>query len=150
MSTEKGKTLRVEKSYRKAVLVKVNQEREKQMQTSYEVNTGLLYFYLIFGIAFYVYMAYCLMVIANKTGTENAWMAWVPIVNIILMLQIAEKPTWWIILAIIPCLNLIFIVLNIFIWMAIAEKRGKPSWWGVLMIVPFVNLIVPGYLAFSD
>lgn len=110
----------------------------------------VLYVQLIFLVIFYVYFAYCLMVIANKTGTENAWMAWIPIANVILMLQIAEKPLWWVILAIIPCVNLAFIILSIFIWMAIAEKRGKPNWWGILIIVPFANLIVPGYLAFSD
>lgn len=117
---------------------------------NYEVNTTLIFIELILGAAFYVYMAYCLMVIANKTGTENAWMAWVPIVNIYLMLKIGDKPAWWLILAFIPCINIVFFILMILTWMAIAEKRGKPSWWGVLMIVPVVNLIVPGYLAFSD
>ena len=103
-------------------------------------------FFLI-ALAFYVYMALALMTIAKKTNTENAWLAWIPIVNIFLMLNIAKKPLWWFILCLIPFVN---IVIFIILWMAVAEARGKPSWWGILIIVPFVNLIVPGYLAWSD
>lgn len=58
----------------------------------------ILYIELIFTVIFYVYFAYRLMVIANKNGTENAWMA------------IAEKrgkPSWWGILTIVPVANLI-------------------------------------------
>lgn len=102
---------------------------------------------LILWAAMYVYFAFSLMTIANKTGTENSWFAWVPILNIILMLQIADKPIWWIILLLIPFVN---IVIAIMLWMAIAEARGFPSWWGVLLIVPFVGIIVPGYLAFAE
>jgi hypothetical protein len=101
---------------------------------------------VIFGV-FYVYLALALQTIANKTKTENAWLAWVPIANLVLMLNIAKKPVWWIILFLIPLVN---IVMGIIVWMAIAEARGKPSWWGILLIVPVVGIIVPGYLAWSD
>jgi hypothetical protein len=103
--------------------------------------------FLVFAAVLYVYIALALQTIAKKTNTENAWLAWIPIVNIILMLNIAKKPLWWFILFLIPLVN---IVIMIIVWMAIAEARGKPSWWGILMIVPLVNLIVPGYLAWSD
>jgi magnesium-transporting ATPase (P-type) len=104
-----------------------------------------LLFFIIF-LAVYIYMAICLMKMAKKTNTENAWLAWIPIANIILTLQIAKKPLWWIILFFIPLVN---IVMAIIVWMAIAEALGKPSWLGILIIIPIVNLIVPGYLAFS-
>lgn len=66
--------------------------------------------------------------------------------NVVLMLKIARKPVWWIILLLIPPVNIVFAAL---VWMRIAEARRKPKWWGVLAIVPVVNLIVPGYLAWS-
>jgi hypothetical protein len=103
-------------------------------------------FFLI-AIAFYVYGALAFQTIAQKTNTENAWWAWVPILNIILVLNIAKKPLWWIILFFIPIVG---IVIAIIVMMAVAEARKKPSWWGILMIVPVINLIVPGYLAWSD
>jgi hypothetical protein len=107
---------------------------------------SLLLFALIVAILTYIYMAICLMKIAKKTGTDNAWMAWIPILNLLLLLQIAKKPIWWIILFFIPLANIVFIVL---LWMAVAKALGKPEWLGILMIVPIANLIVPGYLAFS-
>jgi len=107
-------------------------------------------FLLIFCISMlvlYVYHALALQTIATKTNTENPWFAWIPILNIILMLNIAKKPIWWILLFLIPLAN---IVIAIIVWMGIAEARNKPNWWGILMIVPAVNIVVPGYLAWSD
>lgn len=109
--------------------------------------SGILFFVLIFALAMYVYIALALQTIAQKTNTENPWLAWIPIINIVLMLNIAKKPVWWFLLFLIPLVN---IVIAIIVWMGIAEARNKPNWWGILMIVPVANLIVPGYLAWSD
>jgi len=44
-------------------------------------QTGAESFFSIFGfliaVAAYVYYSFCLMVIANKTGTENSWLVWI-------------------------------------------------------------------------
>jgi hypothetical protein len=58
--------------------------------------------FLLFFAVFYVYTALALMTIATKTNTPNGWLAWIPIANIILMLNIARKPIWWIVLFLIP------------------------------------------------
>ena len=103
--------------------------------------------YWVFWLIIYVYFAVCLMMIANKTNTSNAWLAWIPILNVFLMLMIAKKPLWWFILLFIPLVN---IVIYVIVWMGIAEARGKPSWLGILMLIPVLNLIVPGILAFTE
>jgi hypothetical protein len=108
---------------------------------------AFLLVFLVIGLAAYVYISLALSTIAKKTNTENPWLAWIPIVNIVLMLNIAKKPIWWILLCFIPLVNIVILVI---VWMAIAEARGKPNWWGILMLVPVVSLIVPGYLAWSD
>lgn len=108
---------------------------------------AFLMFVLCIVLAVYVYMALVLQTIAHKTNTQNAWLAWIPIANIVLMLNIAKKPVWWILLFLIPLVN---IIIAIMVWMGIAEARGKPSWLGILTIVPIANLILPGYLAWSD
>lgn len=95
----------------------------------------------------YVWIALCLYIIAKKTNTENAWMAWVPVANVILACQIAGKPWWWIFLFLIPLVNL---VLGIIVMWKICEVRGKPGWLAILMIVPIANFIIPGILAFTD
>ncbi len=109
--------------------------------------TGMFVFIMLFLAALYVYTALALQTIAQKTNTENPWLAWIPIVNIVLVLNIAKKPIWWIILCLIPLVN---IVISVIVWMAVAEARNKPNWWGILILVPGVGLIVPGYLAWSD
>jgi hypothetical protein len=77
-------------------------------------------FVLLCFAAGYIYVSLALQTIAQKTNTENGWLAWIPIANIILMLNIAKKPVWWIILFLIPLVN---IVMAIVVWMAVAEAR---------------------------
>ena len=106
-------------------------------------------FYLmvaVFAVA-YIYFALALQTIARKTNTANGWWAWIPILQIVLSLNVARKPVWWIILCLVPIVN---IVMWIVIWMGIAEARNRPTWWGILLLVPLVNLIVPGMLAWTD
>jgi hypothetical protein len=107
-------------------------------------------FFMIFwlvALAVYIYMSLAIQAIANKTNTENSWLAWIPVANLILLLNIAGKPIWWIILCLIPIVNIIIFII---IWMGVAEARQKPGWLGVLMIVPLANFIVPGYLAWAE
>jgi len=122
------------------------QEEEAGAAAVAAAGAFMMVFFLFFA-AIYVYMALALSTIAKKTNTPNAWWGWVPILNILLMLNVAKKPIWWIILLFIPLVN---IVIGILVWMAIAEARGKPNWWGILIIVPLVGIIVPGYLAWAD
>lgn len=102
---------------------------------------------LLIGLWIYTYLASCLQIIAVKTDTENGWLAWIPIANIYLTCKIAGKPGWWLLLLLIPVVN---IFISIIVWVEIAKARNKSDWLGILMIVPIVNLIVLGYLAFSE
>jgi len=103
--------------------------------------------YLLIFLVTYLYFAVVLMVLAKKTNTENAWWAWIPVLNLLLFLNVARKPLWWILLLFIPLVN---IVVAILVWMEIAKLRGKPDWIGILVIVPVIGPFVPAYLAFID
>jgi len=116
---------------------------------------GMMVVFMIVGLAIYVFTAWCTMKIADKTGTENGWWAFIPILNLLLLLDIAEKPRLWalaLIGAIIPLLNIIFIFViwggMIYIWMEIADKLGKPKFWGIIAAL-FAPIGI-GYLALSD
>lgn len=104
-------------------------------------------FPMIIGIGFYVYLALALQTIAKKTNTANGWFAWIPIINVFLMLAIAGKSGWLFLLLLIPFINIVILII---VWMGIAKARNKPEWLGILMIVPVANLIIPGILAWSD
>jgi len=97
-------------------------------------------------LAFYIYLAITLMFIAKKTGTSNAWMAWIPILNLYLMCKAAGKSGIWIILLLLPVVNVVAIIL---LWASIAQRLGRSGLWGLLMLIPVLNLVLMGILAFS-
>jgi hypothetical protein len=100
-----------------------------------------------YGILGYVVISLSLMVMAKKEGIDNAWFAWIPILDIYLMTQIAGIEWWYLLLMFIPCVN--FFV-AIYIWWQICEARGKPGVLSLLMLIPIANLLVPLFLAFTD
>lgn len=109
--------------------------------------------YIIITIAVYIYFAFALMTIAQKTKTKNAWLAWIPIANVYLMIQIAKLNWWWIfalLLSFIPIVGSLALTgLMAWWWWRIAEIKKRPGWWGILMIIPIVNLIIIGILAWG-
>ena len=59
------------------------------------LGSGLIMVFLIIGAAAYVYMSLALQTIADKTKTENSWLAWIPIANLVLMLNIPDAKGHW-------------------------------------------------------
>jgi hypothetical protein len=73
--------------------------------------------------------------IYKKAGKEG-WATLVPIYNIVVLLEIVGKPVWWIILLMIPGINLIF---SIWIINLLAKKFGKEESYTIgLLILPFI------------
>lgn len=101
----------------------------------------------IIMLPMYIYFALTLMTIAKKLGLKNGWFAWIPILNIILMFQCAGLSPWLFLLMFVPLANIIVLI---YAYMKIAERRGFESWLGILMIVPIANIIIPGYLAWAE
>lgn len=113
----------------------------------FALSAGIFLFVMIFAIILYVLIAFSLMKIAKRTNTENAWFAWIPLLNLILMLQIARRPMWWLIFFLVPFINIVGIVLQFVIWVDIAKLLGKSAAIGILAgLIPII--FVP-YLAFS-
>jgi len=113
-----------------------------------ETASSGLNFGVLIGIALISYIVFALPFyrMGQKIGSDNPWYAFVPILNLVLMLEIADKELWWILLLFVPCVN---IVVMLILWMAIAERMEKPGWVGLLMLVPGVNCLVPFYLAYG-
>ena len=102
--------------------------------------------FLFFLIVGYLYFSLCLYFIARKLNVSNAWIAWVPLFQIMTLLESASRPLWWALLFFVPIVNLI---VPIYLWMCISENLGKNKWLGLLMLAPIANLIYLGMLAFS-
>lgn len=81
----------------------------------------------------------------EKAG-KPGWAAIVPIYNIIILLQIIGKPLWWIVLLLIPIVNLVvFIIVS----MEVAVCFGKSKGWGVGLLF-FLGFIGYPLLGFGD
>jgi len=113
----------------------------------FALSAGIFIFVMIIVLIVYVIVAMSLMRIAKRTNTPNAWFAWIPLLNLILMLQIAKRPMWWLIFFLVPFINIVGIVLQFVIWVDIAKLLGKQVWVGILAgLIPII--FVP-YLAYS-
>ncbi len=66
------------------------------------IGMGLMIFYLLV----YLFYGYCMYKIFQKAGRTDAWAAFIPIYNIIVLLEVVKKPVWFIILFFIPFVNL--------------------------------------------
>lgn len=58
------------------------------------MGVAFLFMFVVF-VVFWIYWALATQTIAKKTNTENGWLAWIPIANLILWANIARKPIWW-------------------------------------------------------
>ena len=110
---------------------------------------GILFilFILLFALGLYAYVAFCLMKIADKLNVPDSWWAWVPILNILLLVKMSGKPIWWFVLFFVPIAN---IVVGVLVFVAILEALKKPPIFVIGFFVPILNLILLGYLAFGD
>lgn len=97
-----------------------------------------------------IYIAVLILMIAafwkvfTKAG-KPGWASIIPIYNLIVLLEIAGKPLWWIILLLIPIVN---IVIAILVYISLAEKFGKGAGFGIgLIFLPFIFFPI---LAFGD
>jgi uncharacterized membrane protein YhaH (DUF805 family) len=111
---------------------------------------GMVFFvvFLIVAIIAYVYFGLAIMKLAQRLKVEPAWLAWVPIGNVYLLLKMGKQPWWPMLLLlamIIPLVNIVaMIVFVVYLVMAtwkICEARAKPGWWSLLTFIPLVGPI---------
>jgi hypothetical protein len=86
---------------------------------------------VIFMVALAVLMIASMWKIFAKAG-KPGWAAIVPIYNIIVMLEIAGKPAWWIVLFLIPIVSLIA---SIMVAIGLANNFGKGAGFGLGLVV---------------
>lgn len=82
---------------------------------------------LIIQLAIVIVVIAGMWKVFTKAG-QPGWAVLVPIYNGIVLLGIAGKPVWWIILFLIPIVNLIVALL---VALAVAEKFGKSTGFGI-------------------
>jgi len=102
---------------------------------------------LILCVALYVFYCFCLKKICEKCGNQPGVLIWIPIVQLIPLLQIAGMAVWMLILFFIPFVNLVVLVM---MWAKVCSARGKSPWLVIMLFIPIVNIVFIPYLAFSE
>ena len=105
---------------------------------------------LILALSLYLLVAFNLFLIASAwilfvKADQPGWACLLPIYNIIVLLQMAGKPWWWLILYMIPVVSIIISILHM---IALAEAFGKHAGYGIGLA--FLGFIFLPILAFGD
>lgn len=81
-----------------------------------------------------------------EKADQPGWAAIIPIYNLYIVLQIIGRPWWWLLLMLIPFVN---IVISIIVAIELAKSFGKDAVYGIILLWLFS---VIGYiiLGFSD
>ncbi len=97
---------------------------------------------------FIIYIAILVLLIVSqwkiftKAG-KPGWACIIPIYNFIVLLEIIGKPWWWLLLFLIPFVNVIFAI-----WMTnlLAKSFGKNEGFTVgLVLLPFIFVPILGF-----
>jgi hypothetical protein len=85
-----------------------------------------------------VYIAIYVLIVAGlwKTFTkagQPGWTSIIPILNTLVILKLVKRPLWWIILMLIPCVNIV-------VWVIVANDLSKAYGHGVGFTVGLVLL----------
>lgn len=118
------------------------------------IALGVFFIFLI-ALALYIYTSLAGMTIAKKLGYKKAWLAWIPIANIAMVLQLGGFHWAWVFLILIPIVGWIalFVLFIISMW-KIFERRKYPGWFSLSIVLPGVGLILfliaIGFVAWKD
>lgn len=103
-------------------------------------GVGVLLFLVYIGIIV-LYIA-GLWKVFEKAG-QQGWLAIIPILNIYILIRIAGREGWWILLFLIPCIN---IVVAAIVYIDVAAKFGKGVGYGVGMwLLGFIFIPMLGF-----
>lgn len=106
------------------------------------IGIFFLLFVLIFALA--VFMIVCQWKIYSKAG-KPGWACLVPIYQLVVLMEIVKKPVWWIILMMIPIVNVVVLIL---VFIELAKAFGKDGGFAAgLLLLPIVFFPI---LAFGD
>lgn len=91
----------------------------------------------------YIFTSLALAKIGKELGYKNSWFAWIPLLNLIMIMQLGEKSAWWIL---VPLVGEIMMIIAI---MRITEKRGYDKLLGLLVLTGIGTYILLYLLAWS-
>jgi len=108
------------------------------------MDDGVLLLPVLIGLALAVFILASMWKVYTKAG-QPGWACLIPFYNAYILLKIAGKPGWWLILLFIPLVNL---VITIVYSVALAERFGKGAGFGIGLV--FLGIIFFPILAWGE
>jgi len=104
---------------------------------------GLGILMIITILAIYVYISLAWSIIAKSLKYKNQWLAWIPIANISMVLQLAGFHWAWVFLILIPIAGwlALLILITVSTW-KIFEKKKYPGWFSLSIIIPQIGFVL--------
>lgn len=97
---------------------------------------------IILYVAIVIFMIASLWKIFTKAG-QPGWACIVPIYNLVVLLKIVNKPIWWIILMLIPIVNIVVLIIVIH---ALSKAFGKGVGFTIgLLLLGFIFYPILGF-----
>ena len=101
----------------------------------------LVLFFIIWFAIIAVYVA-AQWKLFTKAG-EPGWAAIIPVYNMIVLMKIAGKPDWWIVLLFVPFAN---IVATIVMYIGLARNFGRSDGFAAgLIFIPYIFMLILGF-----
>lgn len=112
-------------------------------QTSTEApGEGSSLFGTLIALAVVIALIASIWKVFEKAG-EAGWAAIIPIYNLVVLLKISGKPIWWLVLMIIPFVN---IIASLLVLLALAKNFGKGAGFGLgLFFLGFIFFPILGF-----
>lgn len=101
-----------------------------QQTTSSAGGGGLLLWYIVLYLIAVIPMYF----VFKKAGSDMAWGAFIPIFNYYVLLKIVGRPGWWLILYLIP-------IVNIIVWIVVMFDLSKSFGHGAGFTIGLIFLL---------
>ncbi|MCI5707785.1 MAG: DUF5684 domain-containing protein [Odoribacter sp.] len=97
---------------------------------------------MTFAVAFFVVFIIGVWKTLEKAG-QPGWGGLIPIYNLYLLTQVAQKPGWWVIMFFIPIANIVF---SILLYNEIAKRFGQGVGFTIgLILLPAIFFMLLGF-----
>jgi Family of unknown function (DUF5684) len=102
-------------------------------------GSGIVTLIYLAVVAAYIIGFWMLFSKANQPG----WAAIIPFYNIYVLMKVVGRPGWWLILYLIPLVN---IIVHIVVMLDLAKSFGRSSGFAVgLIFLPFIFIPILGF-----
>ncbi len=112
---------------------------EQNLNGSFSAFSGITVFIWLVVIVFLIVAEWKIFEKAGQPG----WASLIPIYNAIVFLKIINRPVWWILLYLIPVVN---IIISIIVMLDLAKAFGQSTGFAIgLILLPIIFIPILGF-----